>query len=71
MGDRDRLERLIGIAGMLNPDCAAFYRRPHKAKSACDKDSMGNDGKPGLVRWDRRHWHCMEETNAPPHEGID
>ena len=35
-----------------------------------DKDSMGNDGEPGLVRWDRRHWHCMEEPNAPPHEGI-
>jgi WD40 repeat protein len=38
--------------------------------STHDKDSMGNDGKSGLVRWDRRHWHCMEETNAPPHEGI-
>jgi WD40 repeat protein len=33
------------------------------------KDSMGNDGEPGLVRWDRRYWHCMEETNAPPAEG--
>jgi hypothetical protein len=44
-------------------DRVPLRRRQHK-------DSMGNGGEPGLVRWDRRHWHCMEETNAPPHEGI-
>jgi hypothetical protein len=34
------------------------------------KIPWGNDGKPGLVRLDRRHWHCMEESNAPPYERI-
>ena len=35
-----------------------------------DKNSMGQrrEALPGTV--DRRHWHCMEETNAPPYEGI-
>jgi hypothetical protein len=28
MGDRDRLERLIGIAGMLNLAAADWNRRP-------------------------------------------
>jgi len=49
---------------------ALFPRRPGPT-SRMRKIPWGNDGKPGLVRLDRRHWHCMEETNAPPYERID
>jgi WD40 repeat protein len=41
-----------------------------RSGSTHDKDSMGQRREARLGTVDRRHWHCMEETNAPPYEGI-
>jgi hypothetical protein len=43
---------------------------PQDPQSVVDKDSMGQRREARLGTVDRRHWHCMEETNAPPYEGI-
>jgi hypothetical protein len=41
-------------------------RKANLAATVGDKDSMGNDGKPGLVRWNRRN-QCL----APMKESAD